>query len=234
MRIRVRTDVGARPTRPRCSQRHGAFSGIRCSALRGSRSKPRARRTAIDVLALALWIGAGVAALAGAVAIGIVLAREVWAASVDQDTLRELGCTRPERIAVAASSAFLVAGGGAVLAVLGAVAASPLFPLGVARRADPSVGVHADWGVLALGAAVVAAFVLAIALLAAYRATRPPPVAIREGWAFTKIDGCRTSGCGRSRSVGHERGAPRSSPATRGPRCRSVRPIWERSSVSSV
>jgi ABC-type antimicrobial peptide transport system permease subunit len=129
-------------------------------------------RNAVDVLTLALWIFAGVAALAGVVAIGIVLSREISLASAEQATLRALGLTRPQRVVMNGPQALFVAGGGALLAALGAVGASPLFPIGIARHAEPNLGVHADWVVLALGITVVAAVVLAVAFLAALRATR--------------------------------------------------------------
>jgi hypothetical protein len=130
-------------------------------------------QSAIDVLTLTLWIFAGVAALAGTVAIGIVLTREISLANVDQATLRALGLTRAQRIATGGPRALLIASGGALLAALGAAGASPLFPIGVARRAEPDLGLHADWAVLALGIAAVAAVVLAIGFLAALRTTRP-------------------------------------------------------------
>ena len=60
-----------------------------------------------------------------------------------------------------------------MLAVAGAVLLSPLFPIAVARRADPSIGIHADWLVLGLGAVTIAVVVLVIAFVAAYRATAP-------------------------------------------------------------
>ena len=44
---------------------------------------------------------------------------------------------------------------GAGLAIPIAIALSPLFPLRVARRADPDVGLHADWPVLVAGFAIV-------------------------------------------------------------------------------
>ncbi len=128
--------------------------------------------SAIDVLTAALWIFAGVAALAGAVAIGIVLTRDVARASVDQSTLRGLGVTRGQRGVASSARALVVAGGGALLAGAGAVAASPLLPLGVARRADPDVGLHADWLVLAIGVTLISVVVLVVAFVAAWRATR--------------------------------------------------------------
>jgi hypothetical protein len=113
-----------------------------------------------------------VTALAGTVAIGIVLTRDVARATVDQSTLHALGATRGQRIAAAGSRAVLIAMGGAALAGIAAILASPLFPLGLARKADPDVGLHADWLVVAAGIALVAVVVLTIAFLAAWRATR--------------------------------------------------------------
>ena len=53
---------------------------------------------AIDVLTLALWILAGVAAVAGTITIAIVFARDLGRTGVDQATLRALGLTRRERM----------------------------------------------------------------------------------------------------------------------------------------
>lgn len=129
-------------------------------------------RSAIDVLTLALWIVAGVTALAGFVAIGIVLSRDIASANVEQATLRSLGLTRRQRIAANGPRALLIAGIGTLLAGIGAVVLSPLFPIGVARRADPDLGFHVDWVVLLLGLVLVGIVVLGVAYLAAVRATR--------------------------------------------------------------
>jgi len=129
-------------------------------------------RSAIDVLTLALWIVAGVTALAGFVAVGIVLTRDIAQSTLDQPTLRALGLTRAQRVAANGPRALVIALGGGVLAGLGAIALSPLFPIGVARRADPDPGLHADWTVLAIALPLTLVVVLAIALLASVRATR--------------------------------------------------------------
>ncbi len=130
---------------------------------------------AINVLTLALWIFAGVTALAGAVAIAIVLSREIESVSVDQATLRSLGFSHRQLLAMSGPQALVVAAGGVLIAIIGAVAASPLFPVGIARRADLDPGLHVDWLVLALGVIAVAAFVLLVAFLAALRATQSLP-----------------------------------------------------------
>jgi len=126
---------------------------------------------AINVLTIALWIFAGVAAIAGAVAIAIVLSHEIEQVSAEQPTLGALGLTRRQSLLMSGPRALLVAGAGGLLATVGAVALSPLFPFGIARRADLGPGVHFDWAVLALGILVLAGFVLVIAFLAAVRAS---------------------------------------------------------------
>jgi ABC-type lipoprotein release transport system permease subunit len=132
-------------------------------------------RDAIDVLSLALWIVAGIAALAGAVTIAIILSRETTNGAVDPATLAALGMTRRRRIAVHLPRALLVAVGGALLAGVLAVLASPRFPFGLARRADPDVGFHTDWVVLGLGLLGLVVLVLGTATIAGLRATRVAP-----------------------------------------------------------
>jgi len=127
---------------------------------------------AIGVLTIALWILAGVVGAAGAVAIGIVLTREIALSSFDQETLRALGLTRPQRRAISAPEAMLIAGGGALIALVGAAVASGLFPVGIARIAEPDPGLRIDWPVLMLGLVGVAATVLVIAFIAAVQDTR--------------------------------------------------------------
>lgn len=129
-------------------------------------------QNAIDVLTIALWVFAGVAALAGLVAITIVSSREISLSTIDHATQSALGLTRPQRIAAGGFQALPVALGGGLLAVVGAAAASPLFPIGVSRRAEPVPGVRIDGTVLALGTLAVVAAVLLIALLVALRTTQ--------------------------------------------------------------
>jgi hypothetical protein len=129
-------------------------------------------RNAISVLTTALWIVAGVGALAGVVAIAIILSRDIAGSELDAPTLRSLGMTRPQRALAAAPRVLLVTGIGVVLAGLGAVALSPRFPIGLARQADPDVGLHADGTVLGLGLPILAFLVLAIAAVAAWRFAR--------------------------------------------------------------
>jgi hypothetical protein len=155
-------------------------------------------RDAIDVLSLALWIVAGIAALAGIVTIAIVLSRDFANAAVDQSTLAALGMTRRRRIAIHLPRALLVAVAGAALAGVLAVLLSPRFPFGLARRADPDVGFHADWTVLGLGLLGLVTVVLGTSAIAGFRATRVAPArqihARRRGSGI--VARAAASGCG--------------------------------------
>jgi hypothetical protein len=136
------------------------------------RSENNGAQSAIDVLTAALWIFVAVAAGAGLFAIGVVVFREIAQSLPQQPTLRAIGLTRRDRVAAGMPRALLMATTGALLAVIGAIALSPLFPFGIARRADPDPGLHADWFALALGAGTVVIFVLGLAAGAGVRATR--------------------------------------------------------------
>jgi hypothetical protein len=171
--LRVRTRAGKADIPRVVAKARAMFGRAQAFGVQPLGIETEGAHNAIDVLTLALWIFAGVTALAGAVAIGIVLTRDISSVAVDQSTLRALGTTRGQRIAAIGSRALIIAGAGASLALIGALCASPRFPLGIARRADPDVGFHADWVVLAVGIAVIAGVVLAVAFLAAWRATRP-------------------------------------------------------------
>ena len=127
---------------------------------------------AIHVLTVALLLMGLSVALAGAVAGTQALNLQLQAVAGDQATLAALGMTRRERIVATVSFAVPIAAGAAAAAVVVAVAASPLFPISLARRAEPDLGLHVDWVVLGAGAAVVVVAVLAAAAVRGWRFTR--------------------------------------------------------------
>jgi putative ABC transport system permease protein len=170
--VEIRTDHGASDVPGVIAAARPIFADSGGLSSQAAAEDTGGAQSAINVLTLALWILAGVAALAGAVAIGIVLTREISAIPVDQETLCSLGVTRSQRVLMSAPQVLLIAAGGGLLAVAGAVGASPLLPVGVARRADPDPGFHIDWVVAALGAVAVVTVVVVIALIAALRSTR--------------------------------------------------------------
>jgi hypothetical protein len=112
------------------------------------------------------------AALAGAVAIAQVTARSTQRAAAERDALAAVGVgAMSRRLALAAPSALALLGGSIAGAGV-AMTASPLLPIGLARRADPDPGFHADWGVLGLGSVIAVTAGLALALASATIADR--------------------------------------------------------------
>ena len=83
--------------------------------------------------------------------------------------------------------------GGLAGGVIVALALSPLFPLGGARRADPDPGVHADLVVLAAGLAIGALLLGGVAVVVAMRwaqvsaTTRSEPTASRVATAISAL-----------------------------------------------
>ncbi|MEX1008512.1 MAG: FtsX-like permease family protein [Acidimicrobiia bacterium] len=209
--LRVRTEHGDADVPPVIDAARKIF---RLSSFRahGLASEGQGAQSAIDVTTVAIWILAGIAALAGLVAIALALARHMAQVAVDQDTLRAFGLRRRERWAAAFGSAVPIAAGGALLAVVGAALASPLFPIGVARDADPAPGFDLDWVALTAGFLTVVSLVAAASALAAVVATArhdpdfsrpalPTQAASRAG-----IPPAMATGIGFALERGHGRG----------------------------
>ncbi|MEY2415394.1 MAG: putative transport system permease protein, partial [Ilumatobacteraceae bacterium] len=124
-----------------------------------SEDDPERVQGALDVEHNGLLILGLLACLAGLIAVPQALARHRATAASEDAPLRALGWTRRnQRRADAIWSASLGLAAAAV-AVAAAIAMSPLFPIGLARRAEPSPGIDADWFVLSVGA-VLAVVVL--------------------------------------------------------------------------
>ena len=146
--------------------------GPRLSSFADVSAEAHGGEDAINVLTLALWIFAGIAALAGAVAVAIVLSRDVSQSDIGQPTLAALGLTRRQRLAAFSLRVLLIAAGGVIVAAVIAILVSPMFPIGIARRAEPSPGIRIDGLVLGIGSAGIIAFVILVGLVTATRATR--------------------------------------------------------------
>ncbi len=116
-----------------------------------------------------------VVALTGLLVVAQALVRLVSTDSSDGPALAALGATRVQRTSAATARAAIVVALGAVLAGAVAVLASPLFPLGTARRAEPAPGFRFDWPVLVLGLIAIIALLLLPAALVAWRTTRQTP-----------------------------------------------------------
>lgn len=105
-------------------------------------------------IATALLVLAGIAALAGTAVLGTTFAREQQAASGDDRTLAALGLSQRARRQRVTAPSLLAVAAGVPLGVAVAAAASPLFPIGLARRAEPDPGFHLDGRVLLGGGGV--------------------------------------------------------------------------------
>ena len=174
-RIRIRTEHGAADV-PQVLAASRAILGDSLFTAQSLAVGTQGARAAIDLFASALWICAAVAGLAGSIAIAIVSARELDLMREEHERLRELGCTRRQLVMIGMVPTVLAAVCGSVLAVMAAFVLSPLLPLGVARRADPDVGLHADWTVLAVGAVALASLVVSVGFVEAYRSTSRRPL----------------------------------------------------------
>jgi hypothetical protein len=129
-------------------------------------------RSAINVTTVGIWVLAAVATGAGLIAIAIAMSRSMSHVDRDEEALRALGASRRQRWAASFVSVFPIAVGGVLVANVVAMLASPIFPLGVAREAEPSPGLDIDALALALGASALFAAVVAVGAGVAWLATR--------------------------------------------------------------
>ena len=106
---------------------------------------------AISVVTTALAALAVVVGVGGAVWVGTAVLREERFHADSGETLRALGWTPRQRSMLLLGSVLPALAGGALLAPAVAVVLSPLFPVGIARRFDPSPGFRADAMALAAG-----------------------------------------------------------------------------------
>ncbi len=124
------------------------------------------------LLATILWLFAAIAAALGIVVTAQGLSRQAFFEGQENPKLRALGMSRTQLFAGTLIRASLVGVSGAALAVAVAMLASPLFPTGIARVAEPDPGIRSDPLVLAGGGLAILLGVLIVAVLPAWRAAR--------------------------------------------------------------
>lgn len=122
--------------------------------------------------AVALWLVAGVGALVLLVILSQLLLRQVGTESADHRALRAIGMTSRELLGSDALRMAALGIAGAAGSVLVAWAGSTLFPLGIARVAEPSPGYAFDPLALGLGALAVALVVISVGTGAAWLVSR--------------------------------------------------------------
>jgi hypothetical protein len=124
--------------------------------------------------AQALEASAAVGGLLAFVLLGQALVRVASLAAARHPTLRALGMTRRQLVALGVAGAGAIAVAAAGLAAAVAIALSPLTPIGSAKELEPTPGFAVDPLVAGLGAAAVLLAVLLAGVYAASRASREP------------------------------------------------------------
>ena len=128
-----------------------------------------AQSDAIGVATVAVLALGLVVALAGGAWIATAAIRQQRLLTPEMDVFRALGLTPSERAGLLVGAVAPGLTAGAVLAPVVAIALSPLFPVGLARRYEPDVGVLADVPVLLLGLVIVVLVLATITLVGAWR-----------------------------------------------------------------
>ena len=123
--------------------------------------------------AVALSVFGVLAALAMLVLAGQGLAQLLGRSAQDMTAVRALGASWTQAALAASLPGGVAILGGAILAVAGAIAVSPLAPVGPVRRYDPVHGARSDGLVLGGGAGLLAAALLGLLAVMAWRAARP-------------------------------------------------------------
>ena len=130
-------------------------------------------QNAIRPQAVALAVFGGLAALALLVLVSQSLAQWLERSAGSLRTLRALGLTRRDAAMTCALGPALAVAAGLLLAVVGAVALSPLAPLEPVRHFDPVRGVQFDPAVLVGGALILGVVLAGLLATMAWRRARP-------------------------------------------------------------
>ena len=129
-------------------------------------------RRSTSLQSAALWLFAGLAGLAGLLIFGQTVGRQTVMGATENPTLRALGMTPNQLVAVAMARAGVIGLAGSMLALALAVSLSPLTPLGLARLVEPNPGIAFDPLVLGLGGFILIASVPLLAAVPAWKASR--------------------------------------------------------------
>jgi ABC-type lipoprotein release transport system permease subunit len=122
----------------------------------------------VSIEVTSLWVFAAIAAAAALIIVYQAVSRQMASLAHERTTRRALGVSRRDEVlgsVLRAAPAVIIGGLGAVGL---AAALSPVFPRGLARRAEPAPGVLLDGPVLIAGALAILAVGLAIAVITAW------------------------------------------------------------------
>jgi len=126
------------------------------------------QRTA-HVQATALWLLSLLAGVAAVLIFAQAIVRQSFLESDDHPSLNALGMSSGQMYGATMIRLMLIAAAGTVLALIVAIAVSPLTPIGLLRLIDTQPGISFDASALMIGAAAILA---AISLIGSYAAVR--------------------------------------------------------------
>ena len=135
-----------------------------------------------------LHLFSGITAVTAFLVLAQALVRQARAAAGDAATLRALGLSRRKVATGVAARGSMTVALAVVIATLIGVVGSHWFPVGAARRAEPSPGVHVDAIVFAVGIIVM---LLALGLTVAVASLRAVPEAPDAGESAARARGSR-------------------------------------------
>jgi ABC-type lipoprotein release transport system permease subunit len=165
--------------RQELSQRaHGKFAQAELLSVQSVNTQRSIRPQAV-----ALWLLAALFGVIGLLVTGQLLARLSFLEAAEYGTLRALGVSRAQLVAVGLARAALIGAAGGIIGVAVGVALSPLLPVGLARVAEPHPGIDADIPILAAGLAVAIMLTVACAAWPGWRAAAEGPLARLTGSA---------------------------------------------------
>jgi ABC-type lipoprotein release transport system permease subunit len=153
------------------------LGGGRPSAVYRFRDQAVNTQRSIHLQAVALWLLAALLGVTVALILSQLFFRQALLEARDHAALRALGMEREQLWAIGMGRAALIGVAAAIVAVVTALALSPLTPVGIARIAEPRPGFSADAAVLAIGALCTVALAVAAAAYPSWRAARPPSTA---------------------------------------------------------
>jgi putative ABC transport system permease protein len=123
---------------------------------------------------IALVLFAALAGAAALLALGQILSRQLFVGSTEYPILRGLGMTSRDLVTVAMLRVAIIGAAGAAIAVAIAFVASPLFPVGPARLAEPSPGFSADIAFLGFGFIAIVLSLMAVGVYPVWRGATAP------------------------------------------------------------
>ncbi len=154
---------------------HRLLPGVPITFAERMSADARARRS-MQPYVIALIAFGALAALASLAIISQLLGRQQAAQRSDWHVLHAMGFTGARFGILGAIEGAVIGATGAALAVGGAIAISPLTPIGPLRRLEPSPGISVDPVVLGVGAAVIILLVLARLAMSGSRTPAPAGV----------------------------------------------------------